>query len=78
MKKCVRKVCENVCEGELTKMVSVGFKEGSLRTFVRIAPDSVFLFFGRHSMWPSVYFWRNLLTRKTFASAIDTACSVII
>jgi lysosomal acid lipase/cholesteryl ester hydrolase len=51
-----------------------GFQEGPLRTFVRIAPEVVYLVFGHTIMWPSVLFWRRILPVSLFVTSIDRAC----
>ncbi|XP_004343698.1 triacylglycerol lipase [Capsaspora owczarzaki ATCC 30864] len=54
-----------------------GLKKGVIGSFVRLAPDSIFLMFGAKACMPSALFWRNLLARNSFTSLIDASCRLL-
>jgi lysosomal acid lipase/cholesteryl ester hydrolase len=51
-----------------------GLTRGMLSTFVKMAPQSVFLFFGTKAMWSSIFFYRTVLSRSFFCRSLDTSC----
>lgn len=51
-----------------------GFRPGLLRSFVSLAPDSIFLLFGRRALMEWALFWRGLLSRGSYGALIEHSC----
>jgi lysosomal acid lipase/cholesteryl ester hydrolase len=51
-----------------------GLNQGLLQTLVKIAPQSLFLFFGTRVMMSTAEYWRAALSRTTYAHLIDRSC----
>lgn len=54
-----------------------GLKQGWLRTFVNMAPESLFLIMGTRTALSISLFWRSVLPRRLFANVIDGSCKVL-
>eukprot|EP00045_Choanoeca_perplexa_P005988 m.50183 g.50183 ORF g.50183 m.50183 type:complete len:442 (+) comp13399_c0_seq1:228-1553(+) len=54
-----------------------GLSVGMLQTFVHLAPQSLYLFFGVRALMPWVHVWRSALSREMFAKLIDGALGIL-
>jgi len=50
-----------------------GFSNPVVDNLARSRPDFVFLLFGKRAILPSAHFWRKILSRSLFVTAIDKA-----
>eukprot|EP00053_Salpingoeca_punica_P005677 m.55858 g.55858 ORF g.55858 m.55858 type:complete len:523 (+) comp13352_c0_seq1:49-1617(+) len=71
-KEIAQKVNLFVCLSPAAK--AHGLNQGMLKTFMQIAPQSLFLFFGTRAMLSTAEFWRSALSRTTYARLIDRSC----
>jgi lysosomal acid lipase/cholesteryl ester hydrolase len=57
-----------VCLGAMTK--PLGMRHATIRSLVHLAPQLIFLLFGRKAMLSSVHFWINFLSPSVYARFI--------
>jgi len=51
-----------------------GLTRGMLATFIKMAPQVIFLLFGTRQLWSSIFFYRTILSRKFFTESVDICC----
>jgi lysosomal acid lipase/cholesteryl ester hydrolase len=54
-----------------------GLKNETASALIRSSPDLIYLLFGRRCLLPSTLFWLSILSRETFASAIDVSLRLL-